>query len=240
MRISSFDRLAPGYQAGLEDPAKSTLVGNYEQLVGMKLRLLLRFKQKVFSGKKIRVLDFGCGTGEIAAGLAADPGIVQVVGADESLGMIREARKRHRKTSAKVRWVCLRKSKLDPRKFDWIISINTFHHISPSRRLAVARRLAGFLASGGVLSILEHNPWNPLTQWIVSRCPFDYGVRLLSPKQAVSLLTKLGLVSQRCFLGFVPPHIFGAGIIERLFSGLPWGAQFLAWGIRRSPGNPTG
>lgn len=238
MRISSFDRLAPGYQAGLEDPAKRTLVGNYKQLVGMKLRMLRRFRKKVFGGKKIRVLDFGCGTGEIAAGLAADPGIIQVVGADESLGMIREARKRHRKISAKIRWVYLRKSKLNFRKFDWIISINTFHHISPSRRLAVARRLAGSLAPSGVFSILEHNPGNPLTRWIVSRCPFDRDVKLLPVKEAKDLLRLRGGPLRVLYSGFCPPQFIGSELIERLFSSLPWGAQYLASGLYKSAAVP--
>lgn len=196
--------------------------------------MLRRLRKKIFGGKKIRVLDFGCGTGEIAAGLAADPQIVQVVGADESLGMIREARKRDRKISAKIRWVCLRKAKLDLRKFDWIISINTFHHIPPSRRLAVARRLAGSLLPGGALSILEHNPWNPLTRWIVSRCPFDRGVKLLPVTEAKDLLRLGKGPVQVLYSGFCPPPLFGAELIEGLFSSLPWSAQYLASGLYKS------
>jgi hypothetical protein len=68
LKTSSFDCLAPGYQAGLEDPAKRTLVGNYEQLVGMNLRLLLRFKKKFAAGKKS-----GCWT------LVVGPGRLRLV-----------------------------------------------------------------------------------------------------------------------------------------------------------------
>ncbi len=238
MKTSSFDRLAPGYQAGLEDPAKRALAGNFELLVGMKLRLLRRFKKQVFGGKKIRILDFGCGTGDIAVGLAAGPGVLQVVGADESSGMIREARKRHRKVFSKVRWVWLRKPTLALRKFDWIISINTFHHISPARRVAVARRLCRSLAPGGVLSILEHNPTNPLTRWIVSRCPFDRGVKLLTVREAKNLLGATGGPLQVRYSGFCPPQLVGAEIIEKLFSNLPWGVQYMASGQNKSAAVP--
>jgi len=234
LRTSSFDRLAPEYQAGLEDPAKRALAGNYELLVGMKLRLLRRFKKQVFGRRKIRILDFGCGMGDIAADLAAGPGVLQVVGADESSGMIREARKRHRKVSSKVRWAWLRKSKLGHRKFDWIISINTFHHISPARRVAVARQLLRSLAPGGVLSILEHNPTNPLTRWIVSRCPFDRGVKLLTVREAKDLLGMVGSSAQVRYLGFCPPKLPGSAWLEMLLGKLPWGVQFLAWAQKTS------
>jgi SAM-dependent methyltransferase len=214
------------------------LSGGYERLVGMKLRILTQLRKKTLGAKKIRVLDFGCGTGEIAAGLAADPEIVQVVGADESLGMIREARKRHRKISANIRWVCLRKADLDLRKFDWIIAVNTFHHIPPSRRASTARRLFAALAPGGLLTILEHNPRNPLTRWIVSRCPFDRGVQLLPVKEAKDLLRLGKGPVQVLYSGFCPPQFFGAEFIERLFSGLPWGAQYLASGLEKSVAVP--
>lgn len=234
MKQSRFDALAGNYQGGNEDPAKQILAGSYENLVRLKLLLLRRIKKKVFGDRKIRVLDFGCGTGEIAFGLARDPGIQEVVGVDASAGMIQEATRRHQKGRKKIRWLCCKKEKMPAGKFDWILSVNTFHHIAPARRFRIAKKLRALLRPGGMMAILEHNPLNPLTRWIVSRCLFDRGVQLLSPCQATRLIKNLGLEPQRCFSGFIPPHFFGSDFIEKLLSSLPIGVQYIAWGIDKS------
>ena len=229
-----FDHLATTYVGGMEDPCKRLVAGKYELLVHLKLRCLRQIQRMYFGEKKIRILDFGCGTGEIAAGLAAHSGILQIVAADESLGMIHEARRRHAERLPNVRWTLLRRPQLALGKFDWIISVNTFHHIPPARRASTARRLFASLAAGGVLTILEHNPRNPLTRWIVARCPFDRGVKLLSVREAQALLgTKAGPVQIR-YLGFLPPFVPGSAWLEKLLGKLPWGVQFLAWAQKAS------
>jgi SAM-dependent methyltransferase len=234
LKHSRFDILAGNYQGGNEDPAKQMLTGSYENLVRLKLLLLRRIKKKVFGDRKIRVLDFGCGTGEIAFGLARDPGIQEVVGVDASAGMIQEATRRHQKGQKKIRWLCCKKGKMPAGKFDWILSVNTFHHIAPARRVLIAKKLRTLLSAGGVMAIMEHNPWNPLTRWVVSRCPFDRGVQLLSPSLTDRLIKNLGLEPQRYFSGFMPPHFFGSEFIEKLLSSLPLGVQYIAWGIDKS------
>lgn len=225
---NGFDGWAAEYQGGLEDPAKRIFSGSYGNLVSMKIRILRDLKEETFGSRKIRVLDFGCGTGEIAAGLSRLPGIQSVLALDESREMILQAKKRHGERAASVTWRHFQE-KLPREKFDWVIAVNTFHHILPSMRKSIARKLLACLKPGGSFAILEHNPLNPLTRWIVRRCPFDWGVRLLSPKEVRSLVVQRGGTARTWHLGFCPPFLPGAHVLEKAFRGIPLGVQFLVY-----------
>jgi hypothetical protein len=41
--------------------------------------------------------------------------------------------------------------------------------------------------------MIEHNPWNPVTQLVVERCPIDRHAELWAPSHAVALVRSAGL-----------------------------------------------
>ena len=49
------------------------------------------------------------------------------------------------------------------------------------------------LRKGGLLVIIEHNPFNPLTQISVYRCPFDKDAVLLTARNVQLLLKTLSI-----------------------------------------------
>lgn len=112
---------------------------------------VLRELAQVGSG---RVLDVGCGTGQLAARVRRELRGTRVVGCDFSAGMLDQARKRDRKTS----WVRGDAGRLPFRRgrFDAVVSTEAFHWFpDPRRALREFRRV---LRPKGVLLLALVNP----------------------------------------------------------------------------------
>jgi len=96
-----------------------------------------------------RVLDLGCGTGQLALRLTDELPDVRIVGCDFSVGMLRHARARTRR----ARWVCGDAGRLPfcDDAFDAIVSTEAFHWFpDPAAALAECFRV---LAPGGRLLV---------------------------------------------------------------------------------------
>jgi ubiquinone/menaquinone biosynthesis C-methylase UbiE len=101
-----------------------------------------------------RVLDVGCGTGQLAARVRRDLRGTRVVGCDFSAGMLDQARRRDRRTS----WVRGDAGRLPFRRgrFDAVVSTEAFHWFpDPHRALREFRRV---LRPNGVLLLALVNP----------------------------------------------------------------------------------
>jgi len=107
------------------------------------------------------------------------------------------------------------------------------HHIPLTERAGFVGEMARVTRPGGMAFILEHNPLNPVTRYIVSRCAFDVDAVLVSRSAAVRLLQRAGLrPGGSSYIGFWPkPSAFGESL-ERGMGWLPIGAQYYAWGLR--------
>jgi ubiquinone/menaquinone biosynthesis C-methylase UbiE len=101
-----------------------------------------------------RVLDVGCGTGQLAARLRRALPRAEVVGCDFSRGMLRRARAR----SPEVRWVQGDAQRLPfpDRHFDALVSTEAFHWF-PDGAAALAE-FHRVLAPGGRLLVALVNP----------------------------------------------------------------------------------
>src|ERR1019366_1842931 len=60
-----------------------------------------------------------------------------------------------------------------------------FHHIPHEEHVHWLRELLRVTRVGGMLTIFEHNPLNPLTVRAVNTCPFDENARLIRAKDFV-------------------------------------------------------
>ena len=76
--------------------------------------------------------------------------------------------------------------------------------------------------------MIEHNPWNPLTQMIVRRCPVDVDAELITASAASRLMKAAGLeVVKTAYFLYFPERIFTwIGQIENHLEKLPFGGQF--------------
>ena len=120
-------------------------------------------------------------------------------------------------------------ARFEPRgDFDLAFCNGVFHHIPPADRADALQVVYRALRRGGLFAFWENNPWNPGTQWIMSRTPFDRDAVKISPRQARRLLRSAGfrvLASDALFI--FPRTLRWFRPMEKLFLKVPLGGQYL-------------
>lgn len=181
-------------------------------------------------GEPRRVLEFGCGIGVNIPFLRKAFRSAEIMGSDISAISLEMART---ESPDIYFW---REGDVGAAQgdFDLIFIAGVFHHIPSSERAAVARLLFSRLVPGGLVFVFEHNPYNPITQRVVSNCPYDEGVVLLKPGDLKDILCQGGLkIEVWRFSLFFPPWLKLALPLERYLGWLPLGGQY--WILARKP-----
>lgn len=173
-----------------------------------------------------RVLDFGCGIGRSLPALKKAFPNAQVAACDVSRKSLEWVSQQHPDV------LCC-----DPQELSWVGSVDVivaacvFHHIEPLERDRWIQWCWDALAPGGQLMIFEHNPYNPMTRYLVRTCPFDADAVLLSRHETQRRLTQAGFVSlQSAYYLFFPPRFKQAIEQERRFKNIPLGGQYIVCG----------
>jgi hypothetical protein len=111
--------------------------------------------------------------------------------------------------------------------FDLIFVAGVFHHVDRTEREMVFNDILKSLCNTGKLCIFEHNPYNPMTRFMVRICPFDKGVRLVAPAEMASLISIKGLsIKDFGFSLFFPPFLSFLSFIEKGIKRVPLGTQY--------------
>lgn len=115
--------------------------------------------------------------------------------------------------------------------FDLAIAICVMHHVPPNEWRCLLREFRRVVRPGGLVCVIEHNPFNPLTRLAVARCQFDRDAVLLRAGQSQRLMTEVGLrdAETRYFV-LLPWSTPLTRRIEHTFRRLPLGAQYLTCG----------
>lgn len=228
---SEFDRYAGGYDGGLDNPVKRLLAARGETpFVDYKVSWLRdRFPQLIRGGPRpMRLLDFGCGTGDLLASAMRLGITAELTGCDISSEMIAQAFERLTAPN-RPRLFCadIRAADFPREDYDIVVICCVLHHVEPDDRADLMRRLARLLVPGGWLVIFEHNPWHPLVQWVVRHTEIDRNAKLLSAPEARRLTEKAGFVDATVdhFL-FGSPHWKWMLPVERRLRWLPCGGQY--------------
>ena len=183
------------------------------------------------------ILDFGCGIGNTTRSIAAMFASARVVGFDVSPTSLVVAReltgKNDRITFAPANDEAL---PFPDASIDVAFTSCVFHHIEPQQRSAWAREVLRVMKPGARFFLFELNPHNPLTRRVVRHVPFDEGVELLRPREAVSLLRNSGFETSRpWFYFFFPSFLRFLRPLERVLRRVPIGAQYFVVGRRGEP-----
>jgi SAM-dependent methyltransferase len=111
---------------------------------------------------------------------------------------------------------------------DFVTAVCVYHHVHGTDRALLMAEIRRVLAPGGLYCIIEHNPWNLVTQAIVRRCPVDIDAELLTARHARKLLTAAGFqVLRPSYFLYLPESLFGSlGAVESALEHLPLGGQY--------------
>ena len=143
-------------------------------------------------GSASKVLDFGCGIGNLVYALHHRVPGVSVDGYDPSSASLERISSDIRKAgrfSADL-------SELDS-DYDAVVMAGVLHHIPPRDRARVIDQAIMRLGTHGSLVVFEHNPLNPITRRVVDACPLDKDAILLPAAETLRLMKGAGLISVR-------------------------------------------
>jgi SAM-dependent methyltransferase len=221
-----FDNFARDYKSLLDRSVKISGDGA-EYFCEYKPRYVARTVGARFAGK---ILDFGCGIGLLSAQLKKRLPAATLHGYDpssESIQLIPPELAGQGRFSGQ--WADL------DGDYQLAVLSNVMHHIAKDQREQAIVDITAHLAPGGKLILFEHNPWNPLTRWVVQHCPFDDGVALLPPKEVSAYFARAGLgIRKRDYIVFFPKMLSAFRGLEPSISWLPAGAQYAVVGEKHA------
>lgn len=234
---AKFDRFARGYDAGMDAPLKRLVGGNAESFITIKAEWFLRFVRHHPAARPgdCQLLDFGCGTATLLRVLRRLGYQGALAGCDVSPAMLEEGRRVW--DVGAVPELALQSDGVLPYadcRFDFVLASAVFHHIPCDERAHWLREVFRVVKPGGHVIVFEHNPWNPITRFVVSRTPIDADAVLQSPSDAADGLRRAGFedISSSALM-FFPPRLQFLRPLERALSWLPLGGQYAAVGRRR-------
>jgi 2-polyprenyl-3-methyl-5-hydroxy-6-metoxy-1,4-benzoquinol methylase len=220
-----FDKYAQTYQEVVQKSVSFSGLG-YDFFLKTKAVLLKEITSEHF-GEFARpsLLDVGCGIGRLHSLLGDRFGPIS--GVDESVESIETARREN--PSVEYRLNCGSDLPFGLESFDIVTAVNVVHHVPSTMWGNFVLELKRVTRRGGLVCLIEHNPFNPMTRLSVVRCPFDREATLLSARTARRLLTQAGLAHVRSehFVLF-PVCSSVTRTFERWLGALPIGAQYIA------------
>jgi SAM-dependent methyltransferase len=170
------------------------------------------------------ILDFGCGVGVLTAALRQTFPGAEVDGYDPSPKSVEAC-------LARVGGRFTTELGELGTGYDLIVISNVLHHVAPSFRPRLMSAVREHLAPGGALAVFEHNPINPATRLVVSRCEFDHDAILVEPAECRALVEGAGMQHDAThYVLFFPPKLRWLWRWERHLGKLPLGAQYLVIG----------
>lgn len=225
-----FDSYASTYQAMIERSTKLFGQG-HAFFVRNKVELLLDAFAAVGAPKGLKVLDVGCGIGLGHDAIAHAVG--ELHGVDVSQGSLDLAMRESPSVSYKL---CEgNRLPYGDSTFDCVYAICVLHHVPRCEWAEFIKEMVRVVRPGGGVVVIEHNPLNPATQWVVRTCELDRDAILLSPWRLRRLFLDAGLCVPQVRYSLVTPfaqNIFR--MLDRALSRVPIGAQYIVTGCKAS------
>jgi SAM-dependent methyltransferase len=234
--MAEFDKYADEYSKLLHDPIRERFAPGSDFFFVRKWDVLK--EHMAANGMRPEVsswLDVGCGRGDLMRlGAAA---FQKVVGCDVSVEMM---------AACEGLDVSLQPTPLTlpyaDMSFDVITAVCVYHHVAVEDRPALTAEVVRVLKPGGMVCIIEHNPFNPVTQLIVRRTPVDADAKLLRAGVTSGLLRGAGLSQlHTAYFLYFPEGIYKKlRSVESALISVPGGGQYATFARRGKQGTSGG
>jgi SAM-dependent methyltransferase len=217
-----FNQYAPAYAKLLDDPLRNRFARDPLHFHRRKWLLIQSLLQRAgTTPQALRWLDVGCGQGELLS--LAGSAFASAAGCDPSPGMLAPQAAFETRVQPSLTELPFATASVD-----FVTAVCVYHHVHGPARKLLTDEVRRVLAPRGLCCIIEHNPWNPVTQRIVHRCPVDVDAELLSARQAKRILADSGLrpLTTSYFL-YLPESLYQhLGRVETLLAKAPIGGQY--------------
>lgn len=222
-----FNEYKNSYTQTIENSLRSS-GKKHDFFIQVKAKFLKDIVKIYFPGvEQLHLLDIGCGHGLIHKHLEnSNLNIVGVEVADEVLQLARQS-------NPNVRYIRHDGKKLpfESPQFDIAMAMCVMHHVPPSDWPKFLSEIKRVLKPTGIVIIFEHNPYNPLTRYIVANNILDEDAVLLSSYQLKKLMHEAGftrMISRNILFTPFAHSVFRW--LDKALGRLPFGAQYYSIG----------
>lgn len=221
-----FDNYAQTYAELLKDPVRDAFAPGsafFAERKWILLEHMLRSQGR--DARQMSWLDVGCGQGDLLR-LGA-PSMHNVAGCDVSAEMLASCRDLPTRVQTDPLQI-----PYDDASFDLVTAVCVYHHVPAESRDQLTTEISRVLRPNGLFCIIEHNPFNPMTQLIVSRTPVDQDAHLLTAGKSARLIKRAGLreVAREYFL-YLPESLYRKlPMMESILRRVPAGGQYALTG----------
>jgi ubiquinone/menaquinone biosynthesis C-methylase UbiE len=224
--MAEFDPYARSYSEHIDDVI-GVFGKNHDFFVQRKVAILLDAIATIGDPIKAKVIDVGCGVGLIHKYLRGE--VADIVGVDVSEASLQEAADAN--PTVTYRHYDGHRLPVPDASFDCAFAICVMHHVPVAQWPFFVGDMARVLKPGGLAIVIEHNPMNPATRWVVGRSELDKNATLLMPSVLREMFRATGLqqVAAHHFQ-FTP---FSSPIFRKLDTALGWlplGTQYFVHG----------
>ncbi len=217
MKKDNFDQFAESYDEILGSQLKF-FGEEHEYFSEYKIKIL----KKYLNNTPGKILEYGCWIGRNLKYLKHEFQGSEIYACDISEKSVEIAKRNN--PHINVFHICDNKINQD---FDLIFIAMVFHHVDVKERLDLLNHIYGLLSKGGSLFVFEHNPYNPVTRYLVNTCPFDGDAVLINRREMESLISnaKFHICLGRYTLYF-PYLLRKLRFLEAILGHIPFGGQY--------------
>ena len=224
MDAAEFDRFAEEYRQMHEQ--NIAITGEKPEFFHeYKIKLLSQWAREA-NIQAENILDFGSGVGNSTPFLRRYFPAAELVSAEVSHSSLKLAESRFPGMAKGLRMDGERIPASDD-AFAITFAACVFHHIPHEEHVFWLRELYRVTRPGGMLTIFEHNPLNPLTVRAINSCPFDENAHLITATGLVESYREGGWKNPKTrYHVFFPRALAGLRALEPYLSHVPFGGQY--------------
>jgi SAM-dependent methyltransferase len=221
-----FNKSKDSYRSAIDNSVAFT-GADHAFFITEKGKMILSLAQRRFAaGRKLRVLDVGCGHGFVhPVLLEAGHDVTGVEIAEEVLTLAAKAN-----PGARYLPYDGHALPVPDASFDIVTVMCVLHHVPVPQWESFLKELRRVLSPEGLIVIFEHNPINPVVNYLFHHGfgGMDEGATMIGRRKLERLLGKAGCSQvQSGYIFFTP---FGSRFfrwLDRVLAWLPLGAQYM-------------